>query len=835
MILLTLSIAGSFSFLFIWIICRLCQKSLSHRFRYYIMIIPLLSFLIPVMPLFTISVQTNNYNISQPADISQTASVRHEETGSNTQASEVISAQNAADDERGSQASTPPSPIHIPVKKIILGIWLTTAICIELKQAVSKRRFIRNLRKCSYYPPGEFSAVLAEECGLIGIKRIPKLTFIDGNISPFIIGIIRPEIVLPSDITPAHLKCVLRHELTHLKRHDLLFKRLSHLVTVIHWFNPVSYLFRGYAERQMEFSCDESVASTLDKMQKYEYSKSILTLAQAESHNYSAALSESAINIKHRMEVIMMTKHNSSKILSLILATAMIFITTAASASMTASVSEKSGSGIYKISDTASAYINSDIEEDITDQTIPCGKCKGERTVTLINTPFYKSFYAEISSNAFYKRYYVPEQDDTTGKIYNITKYDTDNPVNAVIQIKMDSLIRTTSNEKNWYGTFSVSVNGQTILDNVEGFLNDIPGKQTDMSNLYLFPDDNTNVEFSMSLMNFNLTGDTAVNSSYKSYQLKNDLKNAPDYAQTNAVKPMSLNIGEKQLTASDRKLYFTEGSGIQYSRATGKMIFNSCVDNYYILSDIENTYSFTDDTASGTFYIAFDYMYSIIDDFEGTITNYSAAPGSDVVIQSNDGKYVFRAKASNDPPLDFDPYADNTYFGGSDLLNPENQPHDADYFVHEAYKEANRPSTLADFPFDIKLSDDKTSVTLTRKQDRQFEKWLMTMATYNYFPNDWNIWEERYSIDNNDVVTYPVYNNGCRHYINFSGFNTQTGAEKMDYEIQFFINNGELVYTQVLKSHLINDNYKNEAAAEKLSQFYYNYKQILQKENSMQ
>ena len=89
-------------------------------------------------------------------------------------------------------------------------------------------------------------------------------------------------------------------------------------------------------------------------------------------------------------------------------------------------------------------------------------------------------------------------------------------------------------------------------------------------------------------------------------------------------------------------------------------------------------------------------------------------------------------------------------------------------------------------------------------------------MATYNSMYR-WNIFEMRRLAEHGKSITLPVYNNGCRHYLNFSGYNTVNGAEVISCELQFQLNNNELVFLQLSGGHFLNSKYKNTAAREKL------------------
>lgn len=97
--------------------------------------------------------------------------------------------------------------------------------------------------------------------------------------SPLIIGIIRPTFLLPErEITPEQLKNVLAHEMTHLRRNDILYKWFANVVKCVHWFNPVIYFINKQINTDCEISCDLSVVKEMNKSQEKGYIETILSL-----------------------------------------------------------------------------------------------------------------------------------------------------------------------------------------------------------------------------------------------------------------------------------------------------------------------------------------------------------------------------------------------------------------------------------------------------------------------------------------------------------------------------------------------------------------------------
>ena len=93
---------------------------------------------------------------------------------------------------------------------------------------------------------------------------------------PFILGLFRPRIYLPSDLSEPELGCVLAHEGAHLRRRDHIWKPLGWLLLSVHWFNPLVWLAYALFCRDVEYACDESVVGGLDADGRRAYARALL-------------------------------------------------------------------------------------------------------------------------------------------------------------------------------------------------------------------------------------------------------------------------------------------------------------------------------------------------------------------------------------------------------------------------------------------------------------------------------------------------------------------------------------------------------------------------------
>ena len=94
--------------------------------------------------------------------------------------------------------------------------------------------------------------------------------------SPFILGIVRPRIYLPSMLDEAQRGSVLSHERAHLARRDHWWKPLGFALLAVYWFNPLLWLAYTLLCRDIELACDERVLRGMDAGQVKAYSSALL-------------------------------------------------------------------------------------------------------------------------------------------------------------------------------------------------------------------------------------------------------------------------------------------------------------------------------------------------------------------------------------------------------------------------------------------------------------------------------------------------------------------------------------------------------------------------------
>ncbi len=123
--------------------------------------------------------------------------------------------------------------------------------------------------------------------------------------SPFILGILRPRIYLPSALDTALYHSVLLHEYAHLKRRDHWWKPLGYLLLTVHWFNPLVWVGYTLLCRDIELACDEKVIRDMDTQRKIDYSEALLQCSMPRHLITACPLAFGEVGAKQRIKAVL--------------------------------------------------------------------------------------------------------------------------------------------------------------------------------------------------------------------------------------------------------------------------------------------------------------------------------------------------------------------------------------------------------------------------------------------------------------------------------------------------------------------------------------------------
>ena len=123
--------------------------------------------------------------------------------------------------------------------------------------------------------------------------------------APFILGVFRPVIYVPSSMTGETLDLVIRHETAHLQRHDHWWKPLGYLLLAIYWFNPLCWIAYILLSRDIEMACDEKVIRDMDKDEMAAYSQALLDCSFPRRRIAACPLAFGEVGVKERVKGVL--------------------------------------------------------------------------------------------------------------------------------------------------------------------------------------------------------------------------------------------------------------------------------------------------------------------------------------------------------------------------------------------------------------------------------------------------------------------------------------------------------------------------------------------------
>ena len=244
------------------------RKVFSGGWNYYMWLVVLLVMVLPIR------LNLPEKPVTTPP-ISETATITDNQTGNtetpliDTQPEQITQAQPMQPE----KVSTVQVIKDFMSGKVLLFsfIWLIGAVLLFLIKIISYLIFLVKIHKHS-------ELISCPEVKAYTNRKI-RTRVSDTICSPLMIGIIRPTLLLPkTDITPEQLHNVLAHEMTHVKRNDILYKWFVSTVKCIHWFNPAIYIISKQINIDCEISCDLAVVKEMDEQQEKGYVATILAL-----------------------------------------------------------------------------------------------------------------------------------------------------------------------------------------------------------------------------------------------------------------------------------------------------------------------------------------------------------------------------------------------------------------------------------------------------------------------------------------------------------------------------------------------------------------------------
>lgn len=257
---LVLSVAGSFLAGLLLALKKWTGKQFSPTWQYVLWVGVLLVMVVPV-------------SVKVPALVQPLQEKQTVQTASPTAAEQTVTEQPAPVDTVEApvgenmlfteETASPP----IPWWDVLAVIWVLGALGSLGYRLIGYVRFSRHIRRTG------------KPIELDGVPKGLRVCKTSAAVSPMVMGMIRPTLILPETaLTESRLPYVLRHELVHYRRGDIVWRWVAVLATSIHWFNPMVYVAAAQMQEACEISCDWCVVRSMEQAKRDDYMRVILEL-----------------------------------------------------------------------------------------------------------------------------------------------------------------------------------------------------------------------------------------------------------------------------------------------------------------------------------------------------------------------------------------------------------------------------------------------------------------------------------------------------------------------------------------------------------------------------
>ena len=132
-----------------------------------------------------------------------------------------------------------------------------------------------------------------------------KIWLCDWVETPFLLGLVRPRIYLPSGVEEADIPWISAHEEAHLRHGDPWRKLGAFLLTAVYWFQPLVWVAFFLYRRDLELACDERAGRDFDMEARSSYVRALMRASMLGRSVWAAPMGFGSAPVKRRVEAIL--------------------------------------------------------------------------------------------------------------------------------------------------------------------------------------------------------------------------------------------------------------------------------------------------------------------------------------------------------------------------------------------------------------------------------------------------------------------------------------------------------------------------------------------------
>lgn len=132
-----------------------------------------------------------------------------------------------------------------------------------------------------------------------------NIYFCDSISTPFVFGVIKPRIYIPSGMGEAQMECVIAHESAHLKRKDHWWKTIAFFLLSVYWFHPLLWISYLLFSKDIERACDERVVRRMEPEERKDYAEALVLCSLQKRRMFACPLAFGEVGVKNRVKSVL--------------------------------------------------------------------------------------------------------------------------------------------------------------------------------------------------------------------------------------------------------------------------------------------------------------------------------------------------------------------------------------------------------------------------------------------------------------------------------------------------------------------------------------------------
>lgn len=280
-----ISLASSIVILILMIISPFLNRRYTAKWRYWVWLIVAVRLIIP----FNISMPVKIFEPSLNNSVYQTKKAEITDI-EKPFISETISDQNITEEEiirynnevrEYNETVNEINKGSFSLFEIVIAVWLFGMTLTGAWELSAYLHLKRGIKRWKTAPEDRIKNIFIEKLKSMNLSEKVNIFICPKVSSPMVAGIFKPTVLLPkTDYSDKELEFILTHELVHYRRKDIIYKAILLFANVVNWFNPLVWLMRKEAEKDVEISCDDEVIKLLGKENRQSYAETVLNCAK---------------------------------------------------------------------------------------------------------------------------------------------------------------------------------------------------------------------------------------------------------------------------------------------------------------------------------------------------------------------------------------------------------------------------------------------------------------------------------------------------------------------------------------------------------------------------